>query len=216
MKTLFNIGILCLILMIAACSSPLDKEFDRETAEADFARIVRMKKIDSADAYIMSHFMVEHGLIGTQVLELDATYRDILEESKKFWEKTQGGKKEGGKEEKGNRAETLNKDLKVSLLPLGNIQQSQWSHGIKYKLSMENTSGKSIKAVKGNFAFIDPFGDRVYSIEYKFLDPIDASEKIEREVILRIQNIASPQQMLEYGKTNPFTVKWEPVNILFN
>jgi hypothetical protein len=214
MKTVFNIATLGVMLLAAACSSPLDKEFDRETAEADFARIVRMGKIDSADAYIMSHFMVEHDLIGAQILELDATYGDILEESKRFWEKTQGEKEGEVKEEKID--DGLLKDLKVSILPLGGVQQSQWSHGIKYKLDMENLSGKAIRAVKGNFAFIDPFGDRVYSIEYKFLDPITAGEKVEREVTLRIQNIASPQQMLEYGKTNPFTVKWEPVSILFN
>jgi hypothetical protein len=216
MKTLFKIEMLCIIILAAACSSPLDKEFDRETAEADFARIVKMGKIDSADAYIMSHFMVEHQLIGAQILELDATYRDILEESKRFWEKSNGVNKDDEKETKTADTSGLLKDLKVSILPLGNIQQSQWSHGIKYKLTIENTSGKGIKAVKGNFAFIDPFGDRVYSIEYKFLDPIEVEEKIERDVILRIQNIASPQQMLEYGKTNPFTIIWEPVSILFN
>lgn len=214
MKAVLNLLILIVALFTASCSSPLDKEFNRETAEADFARIVRMGKIDSADAYIMSHFMVEHDLIGAQVLELDATYGDILEESKKFWEESQGAKKNNYQESVID--DGLLKDLKVNILPLGGVQQSQWSHGIKYKLTLENVSLKPIKAVKGNFAFIDPFGDRVYSIEYKFLDPIEVGEKVEREVTLRIQNIASPQQMLEYGKTNPFTLKWEPVSILFN
>ena len=214
MKAVFNFLLLIVVLLITSCSSPLDKEFNRETAEADFARIVRMGKIDSADAYIMSHFMVEHDLIGAQVLELDATYGDILEESKKFWENSHGTKRGNDKEEAID--EGLLKDLKVSILPLGGVQQSQWSHGIKYKLTMDNVSGKPIKAVKGYFAFVDPFGDRVYSIEYKFLDPIEIGEKVDREVTLRIQNIASPQQMLEYGETNPFAVRWEPVSILFN
>lgn len=214
MKTILNSGIFGLILLVSACRSPLDKEFDRETAEADFARIVRMGKIDSTEAYIMSHFMVEHQLIGSQVLELDATYRDILEESKAFWAISHGEKKTDSN--KTSPTGSLLNDLRVSILPLAGVQASPWSHGIKYKLTMENVSGKGIKAVKGNFAFIDPFGDRVYSIEYKFLDPIGAGEKVERDVTLRIQNIASPQQMLEYGKTNPFAIEWEPVSILFN
>ena len=212
MKTLLYLGIIA-ALILTGCSSPLDKKFDRETAEADFARIVRMGMVDSADAYIMSHFMVEHELIGAQVLELDATYGDILEESKKFWEKTQGKKASELKDEKGSN-ENLNKDLKVSLQPVGTIQQSQWSHGIKYKLSMENISGKGIRAIKGNFVFYDPFGEKVYAIEYKYLDPIEMNEKIEREVTLRIQNTDS-HQMLEYGKSNPFTVKWEPAGIVY-
>ena len=65
--------------------------------------------------------MVEHDLIGAQVLELDATYSDILEEAKVFWLKS--GEKSLG--EKGNATvetaapanEGLLKDLKVDLLP---------------------------------------------------------------------------------------------------
>src|SRR5204862_8197271 len=105
--------------------------------EADFARIVKLNKIDSTEAYVMSHFMVEHDLIGSQVLELNATYRDILVESKKFWEKS-GGKKKGEPVETGPKAESLNKDLQFTLQPLPTIQQSEWSHGIKYHRSMEN------------------------------------------------------------------------------
>ena len=205
------------IIILASCSNPLDKSFDRETAEADFARIVKLGKIDSTDAFIMSHFMVEHDLIGAQVLELNATYQDILDESKKFWEKSGGRTKEGGETETpAVNVDGLLKDLKFSLQPTSDVLQSEWSHGIKYHLIMENTSGKSIKAVKGNFAFYDAFGDKVYSMEYKYLDAIAPNEKIEKDATLRIQNAAGPQLLLEYGKTNPFNVKWEPVSILFN
>jgi len=212
MKFLYQLGFIAVLLLIISCKSPLDKEFDRETAEADFARIVRMGKIDSAEAYIMSHFMVEHQLIGAQVLELDATYADILEESKTFWEKTQAKKEESDEQPSD---ENLTSDLKVSVIPLGNIEQSPWSHGLKYKLSIDNATGKKINALKGNFNFFDAFGDKVYSIEYKYLDAIAAGEKVEREITLRLQNVAAPHQMLEYGKTNPFKVKWEPLNVLF-
>jgi hypothetical protein len=205
-------------LLLGACSNPLDKKFDRETAEADFARIVKLNKIDSSEAYIMSHFMVEHDLIGAQVLELNASYRDILNEAQSFWD--QSHKADAGADKaKANAAgvESLSKDLNVSILPVENsVQQSEWSHGIQYHLIMENTAGKTIKAIKGNFAFYDAFGDQVYAIEYKYLDALEAKEKVEKDVTLRIQNTAGPQLMLEYGKTNPFTVKWEPVSLIFN
>lgn len=218
MKLIHTIGPLALVVLLSSCASPLEKKFNRETAEADFTRIVQLNLIDSADASIMSHFMVEHDLIGAQVLELGATYGDILNEAKAFWEKSGGKAKEEAASAKPNaNTEGLLKDLAVGIQPVSStVQQSEWSHGIKYRVTMENTSGKSIKAVKGNFAFYDAFGDRVYTIEYKFLDAIAAAEKVERDVTLRIQNTASPQLVLEYGKTNPFTVKWEPVSILFN
>lgn len=216
MKNLSIYSLATATILLGACSNPLDKKFDRETAEADFARIVKLDKIDSSEAYIMSHFMVEHDLIGAQVLELNASYRDILNESIRFWN---ASRKVGGTGKEGDVAvlERLSKDLKVSILPLENsVQQSEWSHGIKYHLIMENTSGKSIKAIKGNFTFHDAFGDRVYAIEYKYLDALGANEKVEKDVTLRIQNTAGPQLILEYGKTNPFAVKWEPVSLVFN
>jgi hypothetical protein len=216
MKKLSIYSLLPVAIVLAACSNPLDKPFDRETAEADFARIVKLNKIDSSEAYIMSHFMVEHDLIGAQVLELNATYRDILNESKRFWGESGGKKIEGGMEIQATY-EGLSKDLKVSLQPVTDgVQQSEWSHGIKYHLVMENTSGKAIKAIKGNFVFYDAFGDKVHSIEYKVLDGMDVNAKTEKDITLRIQNTVSPQLILEYGKMNPFTVKWEPANLVFN
>jgi hypothetical protein len=215
MKIIKYSSIILLALSIVSCSNPLDKPFNRETAEFDFARIVKLGLIDSSDAAIMSRFMVEHDLIGAQVLELDATYADILNEAKTYWEKTSGKKLGEGIEQNVNTAGLL-KDLKVILNPTATVLQSEWSHGIKFHIIMENTSGKAIKAVKGYFAFYDAFGDRVYAIEFKYLDAIEANEKIEKDVTLRIQNTAGPQLLLEYGNTNPFVVKWEPVNILFN
>ena len=202
---------LLLVFVIASCSNPLDKPFNRETAEFDFARIVKLGMIDTTEVNIMSHFMVKHDLIGAQVLELDATYRDILNESKV----AAGVRTETGKAQTVDNSGLL-KDLKVTLSPSPTVLQSEWSHGIKFHIVMENTSGKAIKAVKGNFVFYDAFGERVYFIEFKYLDPMEVSEKVEKDVTLRIQNTAGPQLLLEYGNSNPFVVKWEPLNILFN
>lgn len=202
------------LLALAACSNPLDKEFKRETAEADFIRIVKLKKIDSADASMMAHFMVEHDLIGTQALEIGATYRDILEESKKFWHASKGEK---AAESKANvQVAELEQSIQVTLTPqAGGIEKSPWSHSVKYHLALENTSGKKIKALKGNFVFFDAFGEQVYSIEYKYLDLLDVNEKVEKDITLRIENITSARKMVEYNQINPFVVKWEPANLIF-
>lgn len=214
MKIIKYSSVILFALGIVSCSNPLDKPFNRETAEFDFARIVKLGMIDSSEASIMSHFMVEHDLIGAQVLELDATYADILNEAKTYWAKANETKKGEGSTKNAGIASLLN-DLKVTLQPTATVVQSEWSHGIKFHIVMENTSGKAIKAAKGNFAFYDAFGDRVYSIEFKFLDAMELNEKVEKDVTLRIQNTAGPQLLLEYGKTNPFEVRWEPVGILF-
>ena len=203
-------------IAMASCSNPLDKPFDRETAEADFARIVKLDKIDSADAYIMSHFMVEHDLIGSQVLELNATYRDILKESKDFWSKSKGLKKGDSDREAEKNTESVSNDLTVVIQPVaGSVQQSPWSHGIKYQISLENIGSKKVRAVKGNLVLVDSFGDRLQTIEYKYLDEIAPSEKITREVTVRLQNQVNPQLIVEFGNSIPFEVKWEPLQYLY-
>ncbi len=214
MKTTIQICGFIALLALAACSNPLDKEFKRETAESDFIRIVKLKKIDSTDASMMAHFMVEHDLIGTQALEIGATYRDILEESRKFWHTSKGEKANENKADA--RMAELDQSIKVTLTPLaGGIEKSAWSHSVKYHLALENISGKKIKALKGNFLFFDAFGEQVYSIEYKYLDLLDVNEKVEKDITLRIENITSARKMVEYNQVNPFMVKWEPANLIF-
>ncbi|MFZ9982408.1 MAG: hypothetical protein ACO3FI_10290 [Cyclobacteriaceae bacterium] len=216
MKFKFNSALFVLLIvtfLITSCSNPLDKQFNRETAEADFTRIVRLGKIDSTEAQIMGQYMVERELIGTQILEIGATYRDILNEAKKSFGESTG--KPDNNSEPGNYEE-LNSTLKVVLSYINEpIAISNWSKQMRYHLSAENISGKRIGAFKGRIAFYDAFNEKAYHINYKYLDPVEPGERIEKDIQIRMENVPVPRQILEFSKVNPFTVKWEPENIIF-
>lgn len=203
---------LCLgaLLFIASCSNPLDKEFNRETAEADFTRLVKLGKLDSTDASIMAHFMVEHELIGAQVLEIGATYRDILTESKNYWSKTEH--RRNGKPSKHSESDEL---VKIEVTPdPKKIQQSEWSSSLPYKLSIHNTSEKNIRALKGKFIFIDAFGEALHEVEYKYLNALAPNQKVEEQVSFRIMHIISPNKIVQYSEHNPFRVAWQADSVI--
>ena len=216
MKFKFNLnlyGLITLAVIISACSNPLDKPFNRETAEADFTRIVKLGKIDSAEAKVMGQFMVDRELIGTQILEIGATYRDILNEAKKSTGELSDN---SGQVADAAKSEELTSALKVNLSYINEpIGVSNWSKQLRYHLSVENVSGKRIGAFKGRIVFYDDFNEKVYHIEYKYLDPVEPGERIEKDIQVRMENVPAPRQIVEFGKANPFTVKWEPENIIF-
>ena len=197
----------------AACSNPLDKEFNRDTAEQDFTRIVKLRKIDSADAYVMSHFMVEHDLIGAQVLEIGATYRDILRESKEFWERTQ--KDRQSKSDSLSQQTKVAETIRIEAVPVKEkIEQSQWSTSLKYILKIQNTSDKSIKAFKGKFIFTDAFGEALHEVDYKYLNTIAPGASVDRPVTFRIMHIVAPNKVVQYSGVDPFKVSWKEEEII--
>jgi hypothetical protein len=199
-------------LLLASCSNPLDKEFNRETAEADFTRLVKLGKLDSTDASIMAHFMVEHDLIGAQVLEIGATYRDILMEARGFWNRTEHAR--NGKAKKHGTTEQL---VEIGINPdLKKIQQSEWSSSLPYKLSIHNASQKNIRAFKGRFIFIDAFGEALHEVEYKYLNALSPGQKVEQPVSFRIMHILSPNKIVQYSEHNPFSVEWQADSVITN
>jgi hypothetical protein len=200
----------CISLLLVSCSNPLDKEFNRETAEADFTRLVKLGKLDSTDASIMAHFMVEHDLIGAQVLEIGATYRDILAEAKNFWS-SKAHSKTGG---------TPAHHPDDQLVQIGidpdpkKIQQSEWSSALPYKLSIHNISKKNIRAFKGRFIFIDAFGEPLHEVEYKYLNALAPDQKVEQQVSFRIMHIISTNKIVQYSERNPFHVAWQADSVI--
>lgn len=212
MSRKFYLALACLgaSFLLASCSNPLDKEFNRETAEADFTRLVKLGKLDSTDASIMAHFMVEHELIGAQVLEIGATYRDILTESRNYWNRTE--RTRNGKGSKHNESDAL---IQIEVTPdPKKIQQSEWSSSLPYKLSIRNTSEKNIRALKGKFVFIDAFGEALHEVDYKYLNALAPNQKVEEQVNFRIMHIVSPNKIVQYSEHNPFRVEWQADSVI--
>jgi len=216
MKNLYKHISLLPLLLFVACKSPLDKEFDREKAEADFTRIVKVKALDSAEAKVMAHFMVEHDLIGAQVLEIGSTYRDILTEAQIYWDKTHGtAVTENSQVLDSSKLEELNGLIDLHLQATENVTQSPWSHSLEYNTSLSNLSDKTIKAIKGKIEFYDVFGEKQHEVDFRYLDPLAPSQKIDDKISFRFKNEITTEKVVQYKTTNPFTVVWVPLSVVF-
>ncbi len=214
MRTAAYIMLPVLALFAAGCSNPLDKPFNRETAEADFTRIVKLDLIDSTEAATMAAFMVQKELIGTQVLEIGATYRDILDQAK-----TLAREKAEQAEAATARKKTV---VKVPDHVTGSLQLmpaplnlAPTGVPLRFKLLIENISGKRIKAIKGKITVSDVFGEPVHVIDYRLLDPVEPGEKVERMIIVDPKDINSSTRILDFQRSVPLTAQWESLDFRF-
>ena len=198
------------------CSNPLDRPFNRETAESDFTRIVKLDKIDSAEAATMAAFMVEKDLIGTQVLEIGATYRDILEQAvAEAKEKAEQAEAEVARK----KSEPVVANYVAATLellpqvPVNGIALSALP--LKFRLLLENKSGKRMKAVKGRILVADTFGETIHTIDYRILDPMEPGERIDRTIQIDPAALNNPGRILDYQRSIPITARWESVDFRF-
>ena len=207
MKPITNLALAGMLLIVASCSSPLDKPFNRETAEADFTRIVKLGNIDSTEAAVMAAYMVEKELIGTQVLEIGATYRDILEQAMEV-------ARERAEQQEAQASRKIEPVAVPKLIQasLDLLPRATPSEPYKFRLVMGNVSGKRIKAVKGKISILDPFGEAIHVIDYRMLDPLEPGEKIERIVMVELQHLNTPGRILDFQRTMPLTATWESVD----
>ena len=214
MRTITHLVLAGMAALLAGCSNPLDKPFNRETAESDFTRIVKLGRIDSAEAATMAEFMVEKELIGTQVLEIGATYRDILEQAKAISkEKADQLESEAARKKEAVKAPEF---VRASLDLLPAVQPATLSTtGLKFRLQIENISGKRLKAVKGKISVSDTFGESVHTIEYRLLDPLELGEKTERVISVNPQDLNNATRILDYQRSVPFSAQWESLDFRF-
>jgi len=216
MKSICPIALSALWMLATGCSNPLDKPFNRETAEADFTRIVKLATIDSADVSTMAAFMVEKDLIGSQVLEIGATYRDILEQAKA---EAKDKADQAEAERNRNKAMPVVEDLvstSLELLPPAITPGTTLATTpVKFRLIMENKSGKRLKAIKGKILIADAFGEPVHTIEYRILDPLEPGERLERLVQVEAKDLSTPTRVLDYQRSVPLSARWESTDFRY-
>jgi hypothetical protein len=161
MKTFKNILILAsLSTVFFSCKSPLDKEYEVESAYEDFKRIVHTQKIDSSETVTLAKYMVEKKLLPPQTLELGATYRDILKQAQEFdklqqaQEKLNNGSSLKAKIDSMKRMDEVRNSISISLDTHYFDKKTQT---LRYEIRFWNKLGRNIRAFKGELALLDIF-----------------------------------------------------------
>ncbi|MCS6823323.1 MAG: hypothetical protein NZ529_03445 [Cytophagaceae bacterium] len=233
LHTFYNTSLIIVATTVLfSCTNPVDKRYSKSTAEDDYRRIKELKKLDSADLQLLAHFMVEKGLVGAHILEMHATYRDILEEAKrqrenqnkernkKNLETNFAIKHEREKIEKINNAlkivlkkedidtiETKKKNKKNEKLAPKNI--------VQYKVYFINVQEKPIKAFKGDIIFNDLFYTELKRYTITSFVTLNPSDTITHTIRLNLDEANTSDKTFIGLKPSMLKPNWIPDRLIF-
>jgi hypothetical protein len=191
----------------------LDKKYNRETVEADFKRLIDLEKIDSSEAAIMSEFMIKHQLIDPSIIEYGATYRDILEEAKKYHQRIEKYA-EVDFEEKENKkvTEIIKKTLVITVIDSNKTFEN---NNLKFNLLIKNISSKTVLAMKCYIKVKDVFDKVIVSVPYNNYNALKPGE-IYNEILTLNLNPNKINQIISVDDPNVLKLDWQPLAILFD
>ncbi len=201
-----------LAMFFTSCSNPLDKEYNEETVEKDFKRIVELGKIDSTEEKVMSEFMIKNGLINPSVMELGASYRDILEQAQLTKEKELKDV-EADFEAKESKKITL--EIKKSLFM--NFEDTSIAlRGtlLTCSLAVRNIGNKNIKAFKALITVKDVFGKEYRSSKITYYKPILQGGIVEEIFAIDLQPTKNEGYTV-FSDPSYFKLGWQPLALIY-
>jgi len=234
------IGIVILLASIASysCSfDPIDKKYNKHTAEDDYRRIKEISSIDSSEAVLLGKFMVEHGLVGPQVLELHASYKDILLEARKEKERYEIEKKKKGKNEidiarshEFDKIKKLKKVLSVDFVKNDETEDQDTDIEVKskskkttsttdkntitYEVMFKNISEKGIKGFKGEINFYDLFHSEIKKTNFTSFQEIAPGESIIQKFSIDLDAINTETTTFKSIQKEHIKVEWLPSRLI--
>lgn len=201
-----------LVLLVASCSNPLDQPYKKETVDKDFKRIVDMEKISAADEKMMAEFMVKHDLIDESVLELGASYRDILEQAKK--EQASVSKVPLVNKDSVRNQGTLEKLHKSVTVSFDDSSMLVKDNKLTCTYVIKNNSGKHIRSFVGDIVLKDVFGNEYKSSRLHYFKHMKESEEVKEVFNIELSPKNKNDVLILEGHYY-FTCEWAPEAILF-
>jgi hypothetical protein len=226
------------IFVFSSCSlDPVDKTYSKHTADDDYRRIKEISSIDSTDAVLLGKYMIEHGLVGAHVLELHATYKDILNEAKKEKEKYEIEKRKKGKNEidvaKSHEVEkirNLQKVLSVDFVKEKEVEpennfiisrklkkpaQAENKNSLSYNVLFKNVSSDTIQAFKGEINFYDIFQSEIKKVSFTSFRQIPPDSAIVQKFTINLDEVNKSGNIYYNLDKKSIKVEWLPDRLFF-
>jgi hypothetical protein len=235
------------ILMVAiafttlpSCSfDPVDKPYSKHTVDEDYARIREISRIDSGDVVLLGKYMVEHNLVGSHVLELHETYKDILIEARKEKEKHDIEKRKKGKNEidlakshENDKMKALKKVLFVDFVKEDDQDTEQEAsmliskkakkpavpenkNLLVFHVLFKNIGDKNIQAFKGDINFYDIFHSDIKKITFTSFKEIPVGDSITQKFSINLDEINKSTNTYNNLKKDFIKVEWLPDRLIF-
>ncbi len=245
MKTINTHFVWILMVAIAfstltSCSfDPVDKPYSKHTVDEDFARIREISRIDSGDVILLGKYMVDHNLVGSHILELHETYKDILIEARKEKEKHDIEKRKKGKNEidiakshENEKMKTLKKVLLVDFVKEAEQDSEpdastliskktkknvvpENKNLITFHVLFKNIGDKDIQAFKGDINFYDIFHSDIKKITFTSFKEIAVGDSITQKFTINLDEINKSTNTYNNLKKDFIKVEWLPDRLIF-
>jgi hypothetical protein len=206
-----------LAILIASCSSSLDKPYKKDNLEED---VIELKKSLSEDELKMLAGYIALKSMGNDQM-LGKTYGDLLGEAKTLREemklKEEEEKRLAGKAkvEEAERIKRLGGALTVSLFEK-NFSKYNYQEYISYKFAFENKTDKDIKAFTGQIIFNDLFDKEISSLNLTYDDGVPANSTKNWNAQTDYNQFMDKDVKLKNKDIEDLKVKWIPEKIIFD
>lgn len=213
-KTLLALGIL---LALAACQSPLQKQYSEETFDEDMKALEG--EIDSTELGMIFGTIMARQLEGKEVK--GNTYEELLKEGKEIKakrEKEEAEQKalaEKAAREEAERLEKLRAATAVTIFEKDYVEVD-YQDFITMKFVIKNKSDKEIRAMKGVIVFNNLFDEEIKSVNFMYDQQIEAGGEIVWDASLEYNQFSSEDKTLRSKDLKDIKVVWKPEKIMFS
>jgi hypothetical protein len=202
--------------IIISCSSPLDRKFNETTLDKD-ALLIK-DNVDTTEAALILGTILRYKFQSKPMEGL--TYREILEEGKKFkagQEKIEAEQKalaEEAKKAEEARIKRLNESLMVSLFNKG-YEKVDYEDYITYDFVFNNKTSKDMVAFTGRMVFNDLFDKEIKTINITYDNGIAANSKVTYNATTDYNQFDDSDKALRYKELSKIKLVWLPEKIIF-
>ena len=204
------------LVVLASCSSPLEKTYSEESLEQDTPAL--KEALDSNDLNLIMGSIFRLTLKGEDLSNM--TYNEILEDGRNWKaeqeriEAEQKALQEKAAREEAERIARLQEAVMVTCFKKG-FQEVNYQEYITYGFAIENKSDKPIRAIKGTLRFTDLFDDEISSIRFTYDDPVGVGEVAKWNAQTDYNQFDSDDSKLKNKDLEDLKVVWEPIKIIF-
>ncbi len=205
-------------ILLAGCSSPLDKPYSEKTFSEDMKSFIASGKLDQGQAMAMT-FYVAGATLRHESLE-GKSYKSLLEDMKNIQaQAAQNESQEKALAEKSAAADqAIIEEMQraVSVAPYDReFIEKDYQHYVGIKYGMQNISGKPIKGFQGQLIFKDMFGTTVQTYLVSSEEPMAAGASTRSETYWETNQFDAQDKRFAATDFKKMKHEWRPLRILF-
>jgi uncharacterized protein YcfL len=213
-----------LCFLVVACSNVKDLKFTKDNQDQVMEKVKKSKDLTGEEVGLLMAAMMRSTISGEK-LE-GKTVGQVIAEQKRMFEESEAKEKEAKRlagEEAARQAQVAKEiaryitvvPIKKSFTKADPLNNGQYTDKINLVFIFENTSGKDIKAFKGETVFNDVFGENIRSINLTYDEGIKAGQRKEWYGEVEYNQFIAGQRKFRDTELANMKFEWHPKAIIF-